>query len=65
MNVSEAEIAEIRPDFIILDEFHRCGAELWGEGVKSVLVENLTEEEIAKMRKSAEALKTVIASITF
>ena len=37
MNVSEAEIAEIKPDYIILDEFHRCGAELWGEGVKSVL----------------------------
>ena len=35
------------------------------EGVKSVLVENLTEEEIAKMRKSAEALKAVISSITF
>ena len=37
MNVSEEEITDIRPDFIILDEFHRCGAELWGEGVKSVL----------------------------
>ena len=35
------------------------------EGVKSVLVENLTEEEIGKMRKSAEALKAVISSITF
>ena len=37
MNVSEAEIAEIQPDYIILDEFHRCGAELWGAGVDTVL----------------------------
>ena len=37
MNVSEAEIAEIQPDYIILDEFHRCGAELWGAGVDAVL----------------------------
>ena len=37
MNVSNAEIAEIKPDYIILDEFHRCGAELWGAGVDSVL----------------------------
>ena len=35
------------------------------EGIKSVLVENLTEEEVGKMRKSAEALKAVISSITF
>ena len=37
MNVSEEEIAEIQPDYIILDEFHRCGAELWGAGVDAVL----------------------------
>ncbi|WP_294469626.1 Helicase associated domain protein [uncultured Ruminococcus sp.] len=37
MNVSEDEIAEIKPDYIILDEFHRCGAELWGAGVDAVL----------------------------
>ena len=37
MNVSEAEIAKIEPDYIILDEFHRCGAELWGAGVDAVL----------------------------
>ena len=28
MNVSAEEITEIKPDYIILDEFHRCGAEL-------------------------------------
>ena len=37
MNVTEEEIAEIQPDYIILDEFHRCGAELWGAGVDAVL----------------------------
>lgn len=37
MNVTETEIAEIQPDYIILDEFHRCGAELWGAGVDAVL----------------------------
>lgn len=37
MNVTKDEIAEIKPDYIILDEFHRCGAELWGAGVDAVL----------------------------
>ncbi len=37
MNVTGEEIAEIQPDFIILDEFHRCGAELWGLGVQNLL----------------------------
>ena len=35
------------------------------EGVKSVLVEKLTDEEIEKMRNSAAALRAVIDSITF
>ena len=37
MNVTAEEIDEIQPDYIILDEFHRCGAELWGAGVDAVL----------------------------
>ena len=37
MNVSDAEIDEIKPDYIILDEFHRCGAEFWGLGVDKLL----------------------------
>ena len=37
MNVTDDEIAGIQPDYIILDEFHRCGAELWGAGVNAVL----------------------------
>ena len=35
--MSEAELAALRPDFIILDEFHRCGAEVWGQGVQNLL----------------------------
>lgn len=31
------ELAGIQPDYIILDEFHRCGAEIWGKGVQSLL----------------------------
>ena len=35
--LGKAEIEAIRPNYIILDEFHRCGAEFWGEGVKRLL----------------------------
>ena len=37
MTMDEDEIANIRPDFIILDEFHRCGAEQWGQGTQALL----------------------------
>ena len=37
MLMSESEISEIHPDYIILDEFHRCGAEMWGKGVQNLL----------------------------
>ena len=37
MLLSEEEISEISPDFIILDEFHRCGAQEWGKGVEKLL----------------------------
>ena len=37
MLMSETELAEIKPDYIILDEFHRAGAEMWGEGVQKLL----------------------------
>ncbi len=37
MNMSESEITGIKPDYIILDEFHRCGAEMWGQGIKTLL----------------------------
>ena len=34
MLMTDAELEEIKPDYIILDEFHRCGAEMWGQGFK-------------------------------
>ncbi len=37
MLMSKEEIAEISPSYIILDEFHRCGAEFWGQGVQNLL----------------------------
>ena len=37
MTMEEDEIAAIKPDLIILDEFHRCGAEQWGVGIQSLL----------------------------
>ena len=37
MLMTDTELSEIHPDFIILDEFHRCGAEMWGEGVDRLL----------------------------
>lgn len=36
-SMSEAELREIQPDYIILDEFHRCGAKVWGQGVEKLL----------------------------
>lgn len=37
MLMDEQEMREIKPDCIILDEFHRCGASMWGQGVKRLL----------------------------
>lgn len=37
MNMSIDEMKEIRPDYIVLDEFHRCGAAEWGQGVNALL----------------------------
>ena len=37
IRMSEAEMGEVYPDYIVLDEFHRCGAELWGQGVQMLL----------------------------
>ncbi len=31
------EISDIRPDYIVLDEFHRCGAPEWGNSVEKLL----------------------------
>lgn len=37
MKMSTAELTKIKPDFIVLDEFHRAGAEFWGVGVQNLL----------------------------
>lgn len=43
MGMTEEELAAVQPDFIILDEFHRCGAELWGgDGVQTLCLPILT-----------------------
>lgn len=35
--MGETEMTAIRPDYIILDEFHRVGAEIWGKGVAKLM----------------------------
>ena len=37
MSLDEPAIKALRPGWIVLDEFHRCGAEKWGEGVQRLL----------------------------
>lgn len=37
MMMADEEIARLCPGAIILDEFHRCGAKCWGEGVARLL----------------------------
>lgn len=34
--MSDEQMREIRPDFIVLDEFHRCGAQIWGQSVRKL-----------------------------
>ena len=35
--MDRAELEDLKPDCIILDEFHRCGASVWGQGVQDLL----------------------------
>lgn len=37
MRMKEEESRKIKPQYIVLDEFHRCGAARWGEGVKALM----------------------------
>ncbi len=37
MLLKEDELAQINPAYIVLDEFHRCGARMWGQGVARLL----------------------------
>jgi len=34
---SEAQITSLKCALIVLDEFHRCGADVWGKGVQTLL----------------------------
>lgn len=40
MAMDAEEIDELQPDLIILDEFHRCGAEQWRTGIQSLIDAN-------------------------
>ena len=35
--LSEEEILSLKPSYIVLDEFHRAGAKVWGQGVERLL----------------------------
>jgi superfamily II DNA or RNA helicase len=37
VNLSSAEVSRLKCKLIILDEFHRCGADIWGDGVQKIL----------------------------
>ncbi len=37
MLMTTAELSSISPDYIILDEFHRCGGAVWGQGVERLI----------------------------
>ena len=54
MNLTEDELAGICADYIILDEFHRCGAEMWGQGVKALLT---SHPEVPILGLSATAIR--------
>ena len=36
-SMTETQLRDICPDYIVLDEFHRCGAKIWGQGVRKIL----------------------------
>ena len=39
MLMSADEVSELRPKWIICDEFHRAGAKMWSEGIEKLLAE--------------------------
>ncbi len=36
-NLTQKLVTTLNPELIILDEYHRCGAQVWGSGVKQIL----------------------------
>ena len=39
-NEEMIEDDKLRPDYIILDEFHRCGAQMWGRSITKLILAN-------------------------
>lgn len=39
MNMTGDELSQIQPDYIVLDEFHRAGAQEWQKGVERLLAQ--------------------------
>jgi superfamily II DNA or RNA helicase len=37
VNLSDNQLKDLKAKLIVLDEFHRCGAEVWGQGVDKIL----------------------------
>lgn len=37
VNLTDGDISKLKPDYIILDEFHRGGAEVWGRALVNLL----------------------------
>ena len=35
---TDEDIRKIKTDFLVLDEFHRCGAEIWGKNITKFLI---------------------------
>lgn len=54
MNMTAFEMKETEPDYIILDEFHRCGAAAWGQGVSRFLA---MYENVPLLGLSATAIR--------
>ena len=38
-NLTPADLKKLNPSLIVLDEFHRVGADIWGKGVERILAE--------------------------
>ena len=51
---TEEEISEVQADICILDEFHRCGAEVWQKNIKCFLQKNT---DIPVLGLSATAIR--------
>lgn len=54
MWMDEEEIVSLRPDYVVLDEFHRCGAKQWGAGVRELLAKY---PEVPVLGLSATAIR--------